>query len=68
MDFDIPLKTEIIDQLQTFENKEVPLFSYTESTPRRNADDVLFEQLIKGVENEEIQADDLMDDDESLLD
>lgn len=68
MDFDIPLKTENVEHLQTLDNDKIALFSYTENTPRRNEDDVLFEQLIKGVENEEIEADDLMCDDESLLD
>ena len=67
MDFEIPLHTEKPEKLQTLEDN-FGLFAHTENTPRRNADDILFEQLIQGVNNEEIDVEDLMAEDESLLD
>ena len=69
MDFEIPLLTEQIeiDQLYTHEDRNRIML--TEQTPRRNADDILFDQLSPSLADAEMDyaVDDLIAE-ESLLD
>jgi hypothetical protein len=66
-EFEIQLQTEQIeiDPLYMLDDRHRPML--TETTPRRNADDILFDQLLQNADEENDCLDDLMHQ-ESLLD